>query len=223
MELHCLKEQQHLLVFLLSSLRCTDLIWAIQTVVMSITSQAGWHTPSAGTDILVDGAWRDYWRRTEYISQHLTVLFFFSGRTSPSRDLLSFQINVEAKKIKNTQKKKTPGAANCKWSSRRKCIGTCHCQVCCPAGRRAHTVDYLLLNKVPRSTWRLVNSGTQWSKWAEPRLILTPPTTKLPNVVSQNIHTHFSLVYNIVSNLFTYFFDQFPLSLCKATRKNNTN
>lgn len=108
MELHCLKEQQHLLVFLLSSLRCTDLIWAIQTVVMSITSQAGWHTPSAGTDILVDGAWRDYWRRTEYISQHLTVLFFFSGRTSPSRDLLSFsfQKHVEAKKIKNTQKKK---------------------------------------------------------------------------------------------------------------------
>lgn len=48
---------------------CTHLIWAIQTVVMSITPQAGWHTPSAGTYVLVDGTRRGYWRRAKDISQ----------------------------------------------------------------------------------------------------------------------------------------------------------
>lgn len=47
----------------------TDLIWAIQTVIMSITPQAGWHTTSTGTHILVHGTWRDCWRRAKYISQ----------------------------------------------------------------------------------------------------------------------------------------------------------
>lgn len=59
-----------LLFFFLIMWSCTDLIWAIQTVVMSITPQAGWHTPSAGTHVLIHGTWRDCWRRAKYISQH---------------------------------------------------------------------------------------------------------------------------------------------------------
>lgn len=46
----------------------TDLIWAIQAVVMSVTPQAGRNTPSAGTDILVQWTRRDHWGRTRQIS-----------------------------------------------------------------------------------------------------------------------------------------------------------
>lgn len=71
---------------------CTDLIGAIQTVIVSITPQAGWHTPSTGTHVLVHRTWREHWRRAE--CQSVTIPAFSSSKITLSAEtcsLLSLQ------------------------------------------------------------------------------------------------------------------------------------
>lgn len=55
-------------------LSCTDLIWAIQAVFMSITPQAGWHTATAGTHILVHRARGDNCKREMHHSSYISFL-----------------------------------------------------------------------------------------------------------------------------------------------------
>lgn len=69
---YCTLKRKHIFWFAFFKSFCTDLVWAIQTVVMSITPQAGWHTPSTGTHILVDRTCRDSWKRVKCISQQPT-------------------------------------------------------------------------------------------------------------------------------------------------------
>lgn len=57
--------------------RGADLIRAVQAVVMSVTSQAGWHTSSAGTHVLVDRTCGENWKGSRSQSAGRVKGFWF--------------------------------------------------------------------------------------------------------------------------------------------------